>query len=189
VRVTFRPIDHATPMLAILMQFTPRERRLIGRFAENMRMDHNGCAVWQGELVDKGYPRFFDGERNVMAHRWLYELLVGPIPDGSQLHHACRNAACVNPEHLRPVTAAEHNAITHPRRTHCPAGHPYDEVNTRWYQGRRYCRTCNNNGRRPVRRSRLPELHAERRQAPTTHPDHGGDAKDFADVQAAREAT
>lgn len=32
----------------------------------------------------------------------------------------------------------------HPQRqrTHCPQGHPYDELNTRWYRGMRYCRAC-----------------------------------------------
>lgn len=28
------------------------------------------------------------------------------------------------------------------RRTECPAGHPYDDANTKIYRGRRYCRQC-----------------------------------------------
>lgn len=27
-------------------------------------------------------------------------------------------------------------------KTHCPQGHPYDDMNTHWYDGRRYCRAC-----------------------------------------------
>lgn len=28
--------------------------------------------------------------------------------------------------------------------THCGRGHPFDEQNTRWYSGRRFCHLCNN---------------------------------------------
>ena len=46
----------------------------------------------------------------VMAHRFAYEEYVGPIPDGLQIDHLCRNKWCVNPEHLEPVTCRE-NAL------------------------------------------------------------------------------
>lgn len=39
---------------------------------------------------------------------------------------------------LEPDGAGTRNA----RKTHCPRGHPYDEANTRWYQGKRTCRAC-----------------------------------------------
>jgi len=38
------------------------------------------------------------------SHRVAYEILVGPIPAGSDIDHTCHNRRCVNPEHLRPTT-------------------------------------------------------------------------------------
>jgi hypothetical protein len=61
------------------------------------------CWVWTGSK-DNGYGRIKIAGRLYVAHRIAYELLVGPIPSGHQLDHTCHNRACVNPDHLRPVT-------------------------------------------------------------------------------------
>ncbi len=67
-----------------------------------------GCWLWTGDLNDRGYPTFaLLHDRTVYAHRYAYELLVGPIPEGLTLDHLCRVPACVNPDHLEPVTKAE----------------------------------------------------------------------------------
>jgi hypothetical protein len=46
--------------------------------------------------------------KQVRAHRWIWEQVVGPIPDGIEIHHRCENRACVRPDHLEALTAAQH---------------------------------------------------------------------------------
>jgi hypothetical protein len=137
------------------------------------KVDKSGdCWLWTGSTARGGYPGFFvmrDGiERNVMAHRYAYELLVGPIPDGLQLDHLCRIRHCVNPTHLEPVTPRE-NTIrgnTFQRKnwlkTHCKRGHPFDEANTyrippnaKLPNGGRACRTCEREKARRLKAARL----------------------------------
>lgn len=113
-----------------------------------------GCWLWTGYVDTKGYGRFHVRPVGVIgAHRFAYELLVGPIPAGLDLDHVyawgCRHRNCVNPEHLEPVTPEENTlrstnpAATNARKTHCPQGHPYDAVNTYTASdGKRSCKAC-----------------------------------------------
>ncbi len=108
-----------------------------------------GCWLWLGRKESKGYGQFeCKGIFNV-AHRFAYELLLGPIPEGLTLDHLCRNRACVNPDHLEPtlhrdnVLRGVNACATNARVTHCPEGHPYDLFNTyRMSNGGRACRKC-----------------------------------------------
>ena len=69
------------------------------------RVNHEtGCWEWQGSMVENGYGVVSVNGANIKAHRRYYEVLVGPIPPGLDLDHLCRNRACVNPDHLEPVT-------------------------------------------------------------------------------------
>lgn len=90
-----------------------------------------GCWLWTGSVNRNGYGSFniLDGrgrsERTTArAHRFIYELLVEPIPEGLELDHLCNNRRCVYPVHLEPVTRSENvrRAISRraPTGVHCP---------------------------------------------------------------------
>lgn len=64
------------------------------------------CWIWTGQLNDRGYGLATGGQSR-LAHRALWIKLRGPVPRGLELDHLCRVRACVNPEHLEPVTHAE----------------------------------------------------------------------------------
>lgn len=127
------------------------------------KVDKSGeCWVWTAGQ-SHGYGCFAVKKgKTVYAHRLAYELLVGPIPNGLQIDHLCRNRRCVRPDHLEPVTRktnilrGESPSARAARVDRCPSGHPYDEANTILYRGSRYCRECKRaKDRRRVRPPRI----------------------------------
>ena len=110
-----------------------------------------GCWVWPGHRDSNGYALGARsrgrGSRRVAIHRFVYEQLVGPIPDEHVLHHVCGVKHCVNPQHVIPLTRAEH-LDEHPRDprplvTHCLRRHEFDAENTYVApNGQRFCRAC-----------------------------------------------
>ena len=115
-----------------------------------------GCWIWQRCLV-KGYGCWkFNG--GSLAHRIVYELLIGPIPEGYQIDHLCKVTRCVNPDHLEPVTPTEHSLRSHISWTHCRRAHPLTPENTRVYyrngKQERQCRACLRVAKRDQKRRR-----------------------------------
>lgn len=83
-----------------------RRQTFEDRLARLVTKTSNGCWLWNGSLRD-GYGRLSHWGRREYAHRVSYEHFVGPIPEGLELDHLCRNKRCVNPAHLEAVTYAE----------------------------------------------------------------------------------
>lgn len=87
----------------------PVLRYQAGRFRLRYSIDPDtGCWEWAGARHEAGYGIVgTNRDGTFRAHRIAYEHHVGPIPDGLQLDHLCRNRGCINPEHVEPVTNAQ----------------------------------------------------------------------------------
>jgi hypothetical protein len=112
---------------------------------------NSGCWLWLGALDGHGYGHIYVGGKYRSAHRVGYELRNGQIPEGLVVDHLCRMPACVNPDHLEPVTQSENLRRSpimdrYSRLTHCKRGHEFNVENTRIRKlsGHRTCIKCMN---------------------------------------------
>ncbi len=80
------------------------------------------CMVCVSHAHNKdGYLRILNrsgtGPRMKMYHRTTYEATHGPIPEGYEVDHLCRNRACQNIRHLQLLRVSEHKAKTNKERS------------------------------------------------------------------------
>lgn len=96
------------------------------------KIDARGdCWLWMAYTTPKGYGQTWTGERVTSSHRFVWETLVGPIPEGMVLDHWCEVPRCCNPDHLQVTTDRENVLRTGPaktRRRYCPQGHDTQDV-------------------------------------------------------------
>lgn len=130
-------------------------RPAVDRFREKYIIDSKECWIWTASTYPQGYGRFGYNYKIEKAHRWSYEYFVGPIPEGKEIDHLCRMRNCVNPDHLEAVIHKENckrgnvgnsAALRQRSKTNCPQGHPYNDVNTYWYQNKRGCKIRRSHG-------------------------------------------
>ena len=145
---------------------TPLADRLLSKH----EVADSGCWMWTAARSAAGYGQLRVDGRTIYAHRASYEVYVGPIAEGMQIDHLCRERACINPSHLQVVTNRENtlrgdcgriNAKRMLAKTESSNGHPYTEANTytRRVRGRthRDCRAC---GRERMRAHRAAKEQA-----------------------------
>ncbi|CAM5418214.1 hypothetical protein SAVIM338S_02270 [Streptomyces avidinii] len=58
------------------------------------------CIEWPKSLNNRGYGLVSRGGKNLLAHRWYYQLANGPITNKQFVRHRCDNPPCVNVLHL-----------------------------------------------------------------------------------------
>lgn len=117
-----------------------------------------GCIVYTGTGRKYGYVDGWTAKGKKMpmlAHRVVYEALVGPIPEALHIDHLCRNTRCVNHHHLEAVTQQENNRRT--RKSACHKGHPRAI-------GSKYCPGCAKEKRRAKLDAETPEQREARLQ-------------------------
>jgi hypothetical protein len=124
----------------------------LARLWSKVAKQSSPCWTWIGGRTATGYGKFAVEYHSVVAHRVVYEVVRGPIPENMTLDHLCKNILCVNPDHMEVVTLSVNCSrivSSNREKTHCPAGHEYNAENTVYTRQRkdakhRTCRICRN---------------------------------------------
>jgi hypothetical protein len=89
-------------------------RRKSGRF-------HTPCWQWCAHGSPDGYGQVkIEGKKQTVS-RYVWQLVNGPIPMGSdgktmEVDHLCRTPSCFNPDHLQLITSTENKQLIKIRR-------------------------------------------------------------------------
>ena len=70
------------------------------------RREPDECWPWTASTNNQGYGQIEEANgkrvcrRSLYAHRVVWSLVFGPIPDGMEVCHKCDTPRCCNPSHL-----------------------------------------------------------------------------------------
>jgi hypothetical protein len=70
------------------------------------------CYLWNHGKTSAGYAQMSFGRSTKLVHRLTYEAANGPVSKGLELHHLCEHRDCIRPDHMVPLTHAEHARIS-----------------------------------------------------------------------------
>jgi hypothetical protein len=88
------------------------------RFGRDYEPEDRGyttpCWIWKKWKSKGGYGRKRFGKELRYAHVAYYEQYIGPVPDGFEVDHLCKQRDCVNYEHLEAVTKTENRRRSKP---------------------------------------------------------------------------
>lgn len=118
------------------------------------------CWNWTRSIDSRGYGNLTVAGRMWRAHRYAYEILVGPIPKGTGHHgtvvmHACDNRRCCNPSHLALGDHAQNMADMKAKRRRKSIGAGVE------------------NGRCKLTREQVEAIRADKRGKRTIAPEYG----------------
>lgn len=146
------------------------------KFKNKIEIDNEGCFIWTAGRFKTGYGAFWYRGKQLYAHRFAWQCMIGAIPPKMVLDHYRMNPgprqapcskACVNTEHLEIVTHAENSrrgkggaaaAKRQLAKTHCgTCALPYAGVNLYvTTKGYRACRSCKRKYQQ-IRNARMKE--------------------------------
>ncbi|MDH6679890.1 superfamily II helicase [Rhodococcus sp. LBL1] len=108
-------------------------------------VDGKNCWIFALKSRDRGgYGVVKIGGRNWYAHRYQYEKHNGPVPEGMEVRHMCKNQRdCINPNHLTVGTHKQNmqDKAEH-AKTYCVAGHELNRTNSYKFDGSTICKIC-----------------------------------------------
>lgn len=130
---------------AVKRPTTPAEERF---WPKVDKRGSDECWPYLAAKGEHGYGVFHPTKgQSQLAHRYSYELLIGPIPSGLHIDHLCRVRACVNPAHMEAVTPMENSSrgltyrLLNGMDNKCRHGHRYTPENT-YVEPNVRCRQC-----------------------------------------------
>lgn len=106
-----RPLSRSVP----LVDATGKKTTVQDYLETHTHREPNGCWVWRGNISRRGYGLMsanrMGKKGKVFAHRVAWAVRNGfaitELPAKLSIDHICRNRACINPDHLTLMPAAE----------------------------------------------------------------------------------